>query len=397
MADKLQEFINLAKSKVNQDRSWTGEVTGYTSGPWCAAFVWACTKTAGIQDVIIHGCSSASNTVYYSTERNYGVWLPGPVQGKYPMPQAGDLFTLDGVSPGNIPYTYGSSHIGIVVSSGTSTFVSVEGNVTNKSAGDYRSLVRSFTYSINSKNIKGFFRPNWSVVGSNYINTDSTVVAPIYSGKFNPIDALLREVGYMNDKCEPSISPTDVKLSVVNYTQGLSDLIGQLPSDGSSSVVDGGGSVTTTADLSKLNTIQQEIIRFFCSKGCQVSAGLAVCANVEYECSYKIGLRVWDVNAYSGGMCMWHADRLTKMVNYVGSDWRTNLTGQLSFLWYELQNVNMFSKVRDALVSAANTLADAKHAAGVFVRKFEVPANIDSQSMKRQAAVERMWNQIYGG
>ena len=44
--------------------------------------------------------------------------------------------------------------------------------------------------------------------------------------------------------------------------------------------------------------------------------------------------------------------------------------------------------------SASNTLEGAKHVADVFVRKFEIPANVNQRSKERQAIAETYWKQI---
>lgn len=320
-----------------------------------------------------------------------GQWFPGPELGKNPVPQVGDLYTLKGL-PSFKRKEFWCSHIGIVVGVTDSSIERIDGNFNNK--------VKYTTLSRSSSTIHGYFRPDWSRVGvqGSYSNYSSPIIGSAkvspYQAKFESVDALLREAAYLTDKLEPSIKSTDKRLSVINYTQGLSELVGA-----ASPVVNISYTQetpqTSSVDSSGLNDVQKKIIEFFCGKGCQVSAGVAVCANIEQECNYKISCYEWDVDGYSGGICQWHKDRLTRMINYVGPDWRNDLTGQLNYLWYELSN--SYRTVLSVLQSAANTLEAAKNATDVFVRRFEVPANVNTRSQERQSIASRIWGQLYGG
>ena len=232
MPDKREEFISLVKSKLYTDNTWTCSVTGYDkSGPWCSAFVWACAITTGIQNVLIAGCASSALTVYNSTKKGFGVWLPGPAQGSYPTPQVGDLYTNAGNSPSEVPSTYGSCHIGVVVSVSSSGYSTIDGNLTNTSAGDNKSLVRQKNHTFSDSKVKGFFRPNWSKVGvtGSYTGSGVSLVTGVgssqYAAQFEPTDSMIREVGYMNSNGEPSVASTDIRLSAINYTPLLSEIV----------------------------------------------------------------------------------------------------------------------------------------------------------------------------
>lgn len=407
--DKRELFISTAKSHISEGNSWACKVTGYsTSGPWCAAFVWACAITAGIQNVIVKCSASASLTLQNSTDAGMGRWLPGPVSGGNPTPQAGDIYALYYGGEGPSRSEFWAGHVGIVIGVTNSSIERIDGN--------FDGLVKHSTLPRSNSQIRGYFRPDWSRVGvsGTYVDTGSYSgssgsysggVALIqgasqYAATFNSTDALMREIGYMNNKYEPSISSSDVKLSVVNYTQGLSDIV-RVAVPAISGVVStndnvssmSGESVTLDADTSGLNNVQKKIIEFFCSKGCQVSAGVAVCANVEQECDYDIST-IGD-HGTSGGMCQWHNERWTRMVSYVGSNWKTNFQGQLNYLWKELNS--SYTSVLTVLTSAKNTLTDAKHATDVFARRFESPYDVNARSRERQKIAARIWNQLYGG
>lgn len=237
MSDKLEEFVSLARSKVGTDNTWTCNVTEFDkSGQWCAAFVWACAKTVGIDDVLIYSSSGASSMVYYSTKKGFGNWLLGPAQGKHPVPQVGDLYTKAGTPPSGIPEIYGSKHVGIVVSvsESESSYTTVDGNYKDSASGDERSLVRLSKYSFSNSSIRGFFRPNWSAVGASasYTQYGSNLIGGVgtqqYLSQFQPTDSMLRQVSYMTDSGDPSLSNSQMLLSVVNYTPMLSSLVGSV-------------------------------------------------------------------------------------------------------------------------------------------------------------------------
>ena len=104
---------------------------------------------------------------------------------------------------------------------------------------------------------------------------------------------------------------------------------------------------------------------------------------------------------------MWNGANGTAMIQYVGSDWRTNLTGQLNFLWYDMterqpgwfqyminriygQKISIVEKLRQV----PNTLEGAKQAADVFVRAYENPYKPDAASAKRQGFAEELWTKL---
>ena len=80
------------------------------------------------------------------------------------------------------------------------------------------------------------------------------------------------------------------------------------------------------------------------------------------------------------------------MKAFVGTDWATDMSGQLDFLMAELSSG--YSYVLTALKGSPNTLSGAKSAADVFVRKFERPAAVDIASARRQEKAEEYWNQL---
>ena len=79
------------------------------------------------------------------------------------------------------------------------------------------------------------------------------------------------------------------------------------------------------------------------------------------------------------------------MKRVAGDNWKNNLTGQLDYLWQELQGAYS-STVLSKLNVLSNTLSGAKSAADIFVRNFEIPADIDNESSRRQTKAAEYWN-----
>ena len=145
--------------------------------------------------------------------------------------------------------------------------------------------------------------------------------------------------------------------------------------------------------MAKLTNAVKTTIRHLMGKGLNTAAAIGVCGNIKAESGFRTDA-VGD-NGTSFGICQWHNNRGSNMKKFVGSDWKNDLTGQLDFLWHELSN--SYKGVLKSLKGVDNTKAGCKKAADVFVRKFEVPANVDKQSEKRQQNAVEYWNASNGG
>lgn len=221
--------------------------------------------------------------------------------------------------------------------------------------------------------LKGFIY-NPAVSDSTTVSVSGSVISSqLYSSENTKEDMLVREVGYLNSSYEPSISSSKIGLSVINYTTLLSDLFAEL-------IPTISGTSDSVTDTSKLTGNCKIAVDFFLSKGLNCAAACGVAGNIKHESSFNTAA-VGDYGT-SFGICQWHLSRGSAMKSYVGSNWASNLTGQLEYLWHELQTG--YKSVLSALQSVSNTELGCKSAADVFVRKFEIPANVDSESLKRQ-------------
>lgn len=385
MNDKCKEFLYWA-NKAAIDR-WTKttikSILGYVSDSWCANFVCAVAKKAGILGKVIYESAGAGYVSWNGYKANMGQWLPGPFwpKGSVVTPHPGDLMLWSYSGATNY---WNAAHIGIVYSVTSGGVIkSIEGNIRPYTYAKYR----DHKLKITSTEISGFFRPYWHIVGSSTANIiqdeiteDNTeIFGSLYDTEYEREDALMREVGYLNSQGEPSIKSSDVRLSVVNYTS----LLGAIFNGNYNQIV-------SETILDRLDNTSKAIFKTLNDFGFNSAACIGIIANMYYESGLKTNA-VGDNNT-SFGICQWHDKRGQAMKKFVGADWRTNLTGQLNYLKSEL--IQTYPKLFKSLKSILNNEAGAREASDLFVRQFEVPADIDAQSKKRQEKASQLWGQI---
>ena len=164
--------------------------------------------------------------------------------------------------------------------------------------------------------------------------------------------------------------------------------------DDSSTASVGTTTKPAVSDFSKLPSGAKETVTYLVSKGFNAAGAIGIAANIKSESNFNPAA-VGD-GGTSFGICQWHNARGTKMKNYVGANWASNLNGQLGFLVYEMQQ-SYSSTVYNPIKGVPNTLDGAKQAADIFVRKFEIPAYVDTQSQIRQRNAEDYWGKIVVG
>lgn len=389
---RRQQFVLEAESHVGTDGTWSYQQSGLPVGsPWCAAFIMACAKQVGILDVVIPSGWGAGLMAYNGEQRGMGKIINGPLLGNNAVPQLGDLIIFERNGP--FREWYLADHIGIVRGVANNKVHTVEGNSDGK-------MVRLKEWLINNASTLAYYRPDWSLVGdTGFTVAGSNVI--LYDGDVNTReDAIIREVGYLDSQYKPSVRVSGVRLAVVNYTTLLSTVVnmfGQTPKQ--------------SANMDMMDDVPRTIVEFFVDKGLSYAAGIGIIANIAAESSFRTDAK-GDRGLYgskgfyatssgpptSFGLCQWHnsspnTGRGQNMKTFVGPNWETNLTGQLEYLWYEL-NKFYNSSVLVPLQNVKVSLNGAKDAAEVFVRKFEVPGNVEAEVVKRRANAETYWSQI---
>lgn len=409
--------LNTVSAQLGKGFYWQKDVTG-VSTDWCAATVVAAGIYTKLSGIVFP--KKGQTGIYYAGmcgkafESFGGKRIDGPMWGyKDVKPTRGDIIVFVWkknnesfyASVKNQTATYGkysASHIGMVTDCRDGKVYTIEGNCggnTDKS----KNYIKERSYSINSENISFYIRPDWSradgivsvttATAGTYTPTeekvdstykiDGTYSTQLYSTESTKADASIREVAYLGNDGKPCINITPVMLSAINYT-GLLSGIYKLS----------GGTEQTTAvadNIDALPSIPRTIVEFFLNKGLNTAASVGIIANMFYESGFKTGA-IGD-NGTSFGLCQWHGDNGKKMRNHVGLTWTMNLSGQLDFLWFDM-NDRFASTLLNPLKNIPNTEAGAKQAADLFVRQYERPAKIDEASAKRSAKAVEYWNMI---
>ena len=124
------------------------------------------------------------------------------------------------------------------------------------------------------------------------------------------------------------------------------------------------------------------------------AAACGVLANIYYESGFDPHMEGDNNTSY--GICQWHADRKTNLINYCKSnnlDY-TTLEGQLACLKYEL--VNSYSKIYNYMLDEKNTADGAYDAGWYWCYNFEVPANRETVSVTRGNLAKNTYWEQYG-
>lgn len=324
-------FVGLAESGNNtftdprgrEMLSLYGEV-GYV-GAWCAVFVAACAKKAGVLHVCIGRDSYANGICQQTVEKYGGTWIPGPYKtGTAVTPQPGDLilFNNEGYhmvynSDGSIKEWHGS-HVGLVFEVSDTTVTTIEGN-----AGD---AVRKITRSLSSSSIGGYARPNWSKVG----DVVSGGSGPLYQTRNDRHDMMLREVCYLDSNYKLSDTPASIGISVINYTTVLGDIYDLLAPATVSSI---------QVDTSQLSGNTKIAMDYLLAAGFSASAASALTGCMQiYSNLTPTYSRPLPDKTYLKGICAWDENKINILKSRSETtNWEKDLTGQLDYFTYDLK------------------------------------------------------------
>lgn len=198
LTDTLSSFIKCAELHVHETNTWVCNKTGITAGSaWSAAFVLAVAKETGnILDKVLYNSTSATVMITQSVLHNYGSLIED-------NPEPGDIVILTGYK------------LGIITDVNKTRLTVI--------AGDQgTSLSTKFYKETTSKDILKYYRPNWTASDSSVLNLSTYV--PLYDELNDRHDATIREVGYLSTSMKPSLSTSNITLSLVNYTTELNSL-----------------------------------------------------------------------------------------------------------------------------------------------------------------------------
>lgn len=129
--------------------------------------------------------------------------------------------------------------------------------------------------------------------------------------------------------------------------------------------------------------------------GLNTAAAAGLLANFQQESNFNPTLSGDSGSSY--GLCQWNKSRKTAMINYCNShgyDY-SSLNGQLSYLFYELQNE--YPTLLSTLRSTANNSSGAYNAGYRFCYDFERPASRESKSQSRGSSASSTYFPKYAG
>ena len=155
-------------------------------------------------------------------------------------------------------------------------------------------------------------------------------LSPLYDSQTDRHDMTLRQVGYLDTSYSLSNNSSNIAISVINYTTALGDLYDQFaPAVATLNSV--------KVDTSQLESDTKICIDFFIEKGYSAASasGIAAClqlySGISTDYSKTIG------TSYVYGIGAWDEVKMNSMKNKVGSGWKTDLTGQLEYLLYDIE------------------------------------------------------------
>lgn len=336
-APHLEKFLSTAEYFVGLKESGNNTFTdprgkellalyGDTSyvGAWCAVFVAACAKKAGVLGICI-GKDSYANFICQQTVEKYGgTWIPGPYKTGTPVkPQPGDLILFNTSSyhmvynqDGSIEEWHGS-HVGLVYEVSDTSVTTIEGNASD--------ACRKITRSLSTSSIGGYARPDWSKVG----DVVSGGSGPLYQTRNDRHDMMLRQVGYLSPKYELTNEKSGVAISAINYTTVLGDIYDLLAPATLSSI---------QVDTSQLSGNTKITVDYLLQAGFSASAASALtgCMQV-YSSLLPTYRRQLPDKKFLRGIGAWGEDKINVLKSRTFGDWEKNLTGQLDYFTYDLQ------------------------------------------------------------
>lgn len=380
MATCLQAFLSQASAWIGAKESGgqnkyakgsTLETIFKTAGAsagtaWCAIFVYACAKKAGIAGKLLTKSNYAPG-ICHNVIKKGGTWIPGPYKTKGKVkPQPGDLILYNSASchmsynsNGSVKAWHGY-HVGIVYKVTSTQVISIEGNIKGGKVGEVK-------HSLSAKSIGGYARPKWSKVGG---AGEATYGGPLYDTKNDRNDMTIREIGYISQDGKLAKSG-GVPVSIINYTTVLGDLYDQFNRNTY------GGNLTNT---SKLKGNEKIVVDYLLGQGLNAAAACGIAGNLKTDSNYNPS----TVDGAYFGISKWTGTTAGQMRSFIGEfEWATSLTGQLDFLIADMQN-NHASMLK-TIKSVANTTAGVKKAAETFAKSYRKISSTSTRVTVAQA------------
>lgn len=377
--DTATSFVSEASSHIGEKASWTWKKIGLSNIEWAAAFISAVAMETDIAGKCIYKSCSCSSLASESVKYKYGTFHKGPGQGGQYRPCKGDIIFFR-TSTSVQQNEYSCDHSGIVIKVTSSVVFTVEGNTGGNDKAT--SIVSAKSYSISATQISGYFHPDWSLVGSSD-PANSYYTGYLYNTATTRKDMMMREIGYLDANYKPSIQSSTIKLSVINYTGLLSKLFEVIAPE---SMIQNSSIVNTD----KLQGNCRIVVDYLLDKGLNAAAACGIAGNIYHISRFATGT---DSNTKECGICRWSGVRGVAMQKMAGSDWSTNLTGQLNYLWYELNTLYKTATLVP-IQGVTNDAAGCKNATEIFIRTFECLKDTSSLINQRQESALAYFNEV---
>lgn len=441
LSDSYSIFVDTATDLINKDgKDIIARYNLSKNNSWNTLFISYCAEQAEFKaSVPIR--KSATDFITDAVINYNATWHDGPQLGNRSyIPEAGDIICLVSDANKKRSNKYYADRLAIVtdvtdLDKPTHTVVVVEGDVGGK--------VVSKSYASTASIIKGYLELDWANSGVSRAGT-IYVSSELYDTLNDQDDAIMREVSFISGDT-PTVTKTDIKLSVINYTSHLATLFkyydesitsssDSIASYLSSDITTYEGtvtnlstnttSITTNRDISMqavyndsevvgdiifndpmtyggANTsysrnngsiIFKELIR----QGITASVAIGIMAYMWSESKWNPADIVEAPNQpsdyYSRGLCHWS---LTWSVEFVSAvpNWETNITGQIQFCVSQMKS--KFGQLYQYLRSLKNTEKDAIKAATQFSLSYGLGYGFVSED-KLELAISQ-WNSEYSG
>ena len=391
----IEELIKEAKTHVgeNKDRvlKWIQTDNKHL---FSCAFVVSCARNANLLNVVIPEQNNPESFVQSGIDAGLGSFLQKSDRS-INYPKAGDIVLFRMKTNRTFVSDYDCDTLGIITESKNGRIEVVMYCATDK--------VEIREYKCIAPEICGYYQPNWSV-----LNNDASLMygygqlGKFYDTQNTDEDATIREIGYLSDDFKPTTIKSGIRLCSINYTTLMSAVMDDLLVPG---IIGGSDIYGVGADVDVSgfdNPNAKVIMQYLMGKGLNKAAAIGFCANIYHESRFDCGIVEGGYSVYNGGIgiCQWTNSpraashgRRTDMMNFVGADWRNNLTGQLDFLWKELTTTYK-TKVLDKIMAVPDTEQGARQAADIIVRKFEVPGGIETEAPKRQNTASSFYRKV---
>ena len=155
-------------------------------------------------------------------------------------------------------------------------------------------------------------------------------LAPLYNTQTDRHDMTLRQVGYLNTNYSLSNDVSNIAISVINYTSVLGDLYTQFaPAVATINSV--------KVDTSQLDSNTKICIDYIVDQGYSAASACGITACLNLYSRLDTGYVGQVGTKYVYGIGAWDEIHMNEMKDMVGLDWKTNLTGQLEYLMYDIE------------------------------------------------------------